>query len=38
MLKRIEFFKVESAGDQQINQYDFNKIILFCLLFSNQNP
>ena len=37
MLKRIEFFKVESVGDQQVNQYDFNKIILFCLLFSGEN-
>ena len=39
MLENIEFFKVESAGgDYEVNQFDFNKIILFCLLFSNEKP
>ena len=26
------------ADDNQVNQFDFNKIILFCLLFSNEGP
>ena len=39
MFESIAFFKVESmADDNQVNQFDFNKIILFCLLFSNEGP
>lgn len=39
MLESIEFFKVESqADDNYLSQFDFNKIILFCLLFSNESP
>ena len=37
VLERIEFFKVESQnGGNHVEQYDFNKIILFCLLFCDE--
>ena len=38
MLEKIEFFKVESQGTEQAEQYDFNKLILFCLLFCEESP
>ena len=37
VLENIDFFKVESASnDQAADQYDFNKLILFCLLFCDE--
>lgn len=46
MLEQIEFFKVESGGAEgsafgdgdDSQQFDFNKLILFCLLFCEENP
>ena len=33
VIETIEFFRVESNQNDAVEQYDFNKIILFCLLF-----
>lgn len=33
VVETIEFFRVESNQNDAVEQYDFNKIILFCLLF-----
>lgn len=37
VLEKIEFFKVESQESEQSDQYDFNKLILFCLLFCDES-
>ena len=33
VIETIEFFRVDSSSNDAVEQYDFNKIILFCLLF-----
>ena len=33
VIETIEFFRVESNQNDAVEQFDFNKIILFCLLF-----
>ena len=39
VIESYEFFKVQSNdGDSEIQQYDFNKIILFLLLFCDETP